>query len=101
MQAVSTNIIRLAPELGYLKDHDVIKFRPTDSSINVLYRKESNSNSFLVTERCNSFCIMCSQPPRDIDDHYLVDDMFEALPLIHRRDIGNWHYRGRTYLMGR
>lgn len=65
------NIVRLAPELSYLKDHDVIKFRPADSSINVLYRKEANTNAFLVTERCNSFCIMCSQPPRDIDDHYL------------------------------
>ncbi len=37
---------------------------------------------FSITERCNSFCIMCSQPPRDIDDHYLLDDMLEALPLI-------------------
>ena len=26
---------------------------------------------------------MCSQPPRDIDDHYLVDDMLAALPLLH------------------
>lgn len=77
------NIVRLAPELDYLKEHDVIKFQPADSSINVLYRYGANSNSFLVTERCNSFCIMCSQPPRDIDDHYLVDDMLEALPLIH------------------
>lgn len=77
------NIVRLAPELDYLKEHDVIKFQPADCSINVLYRHDANSNSFLVTERCNSFCIMCSQPPRDIDDHYLVDDMLEALPLIH------------------
>ncbi|WAK04450.1 His-Xaa-Ser system radical SAM maturase HxsC [Methylobacter sp. YRD-M1] len=77
------NVLRLAPELDYLKDHDVIKFQPTNCGINVLYRHEANSNSFLVTERCNSFCIMCSQPPRDIDDHYLVDDMLEALPMIH------------------
>ncbi|PTQ76750.1 His-Xaa-Ser system radical SAM maturase HxsC [Nitrosospira multiformis] len=77
------NVLRLAPELGYLKGHDVIKFHPVNSTIHVLYRKEANSNSFLVTERCNSFCIMCSQPPRDIDDRYLVDDMLAALPLIH------------------
>jgi His-Xaa-Ser system radical SAM maturase HxsC len=77
------NLVRLAPELDYLKEHDVIKFSPASSGINVLYRHEANSNSFLVTERCNSFCIMCSQPPRDVDDHYLVDDMLEALPLIH------------------
>lgn len=78
-----TNVVRLAPELDYIKEHDVIKFQPADGAINVLYRREANSNSFLVTERCNSFCIMCSQPPRDINDHYLVDDMLEALPLIH------------------
>jgi His-Xaa-Ser system radical SAM maturase HxsC len=77
------NVVRLASELGYLKDYDVIKFLPANSAISVLYRKEANSNSFLVTERCNSFCIMCSQPPRDIDDRYLVDDMLAALPLIH------------------
>ena len=76
------NALRLAPELRYLKEHDVIKFYPDISKIDVLYRKEANTNSFLVTERCNSFCIMCSQPPRDIDDHYLVDDMLAALPLL-------------------
>jgi His-Xaa-Ser system radical SAM maturase HxsC len=76
------NALRLAPELRYLKEHDVIKFYPDILKIDVLYRKEANANSFLVTERCNSFCIMCSQPPRDIDDHYLVDDMLAALPLL-------------------
>ncbi|MGZ8161402.1 MAG: His-Xaa-Ser system radical SAM maturase HxsC [Methylobacter sp.] len=77
------NTLRLAPELRYLKEHDVIKFYPDILKIDVLYRKDANTNSFLVTERCNSFCIMCSQPPRDIDDHYRVDDMLEALPLLH------------------
>ena len=76
------NTILLASELHYLKDNDVIKFYPDILKIDVLYRKSANNNSFLVTERCNSFCIMCSQPPKDIDDHYLVDDMFAALPLI-------------------
>lgn len=77
------NTLRLAPELRYLKEHDVIKFYPDSLKIDALYRKNANTNSFLVTERCNSFCIMCSQPPKDIDDHYLVDDMLEALPLLH------------------
>jgi His-Xaa-Ser system radical SAM maturase HxsC len=77
------NTLRLAPELRYIKDHDVVKFYPDIVKIDVLFRKEANTNSFLVTERCNSFCLMCSQPPKDIDDHYLVDDMLAALPLIH------------------
>lgn len=83
MPHLADNTLRLATELRYLKEHDVIKFYPDILKIDVLYRKEANSNSFLVTERCNSFCIMCSQPPRDIDDHYLVDDMLAALPLLH------------------
>lgn len=81
--SATDNTLRLAPELRYLKEHDVIKFYPDILKIDVLYRKDANTNSFLVTERCNSFCIMCSQPPRDIDDHYLVDDMLAALPLLH------------------
>jgi His-Xaa-Ser system radical SAM maturase HxsC len=81
--SATDNTLRLAPELRYLKEHDVIKFYPDILKIDVLYRKNANTNSFLVTERCNSFCIMCSQPPRDIDDHYLVDDMLAALPLLH------------------
>jgi His-Xaa-Ser system radical SAM maturase HxsC len=79
----SENLVRLAPELDYLTGHDVIKFQPIDCSIKVLYRHRANANVFLVTQRCNSFCIMCSQPPRDTDDHYLAEDMLEALPLIH------------------
>lgn len=77
------NTLRLAPELRYLREHDVIKFYPDILKIDVLYRKDANTNSFLVTERCNSFCIMCSQPPRDIEDRYRVDDMLAALPLLH------------------
>lgn len=77
------NAIRLSQELRYLKDHDIIKFYPDILKIDALFRKDANANSFLVTERCNSFCIMCSQPPKEIDDHYLVDDMLAALPLIH------------------
>ena len=77
------NTVRLTPELRYLQDYDVIKFYPDIMKIDALYRKNANHNSFLVTERCNSFCVMCSQPPRDIDDHYLVDDFLATLPLIH------------------
>ena len=42
----------------------------------------SNSNTLLATERCNSFCVMCSQPPQKADDRYLVDEMLETIPLV-------------------
>jgi His-Xaa-Ser system radical SAM maturase HxsC len=84
------NMVRLAPQLSYLTDGDVIKYHPQDHSISVLFRHNANTHSFLVTERCNSFCVMCSQPPRDVDDRYLVEDMLAALPLLPEdtREIG-------------
>lgn len=94
------DVIKLAPELDYLKKDDVIKFYPENNRIEVLYRRDANSNSFLITERCNSFCIMCSQPPRDIDDGYRVDDMLDALPLIHHDTTEICITGGETTLVG-
>lgn len=84
------NIVLVDERLNYLSDRDIIKFNPSHSSIQVLYRRNANANSFLVTERCNSFCIMCSQPPRDIDDGYLVNEILQAIPLVDRetKEIG-------------
>ena len=36
--------------------------------IRTLFRPESPHNNVFVTERCNSNCLMCSQPPIDDDD---------------------------------
>lgn len=49
--------------------------------MNVLYQKSSRFNPLLVTERCNSFCVMCSQPPKDRDDGFLVAELLQAIPL--------------------
>jgi His-Xaa-Ser system radical SAM maturase HxsC len=35
-----------------------------------------------VTERCNHFCLMCSQPPRNVNDEWILDEIAECLPLI-------------------
>jgi His-Xaa-Ser system radical SAM maturase HxsC len=72
----------LPASFSFLRDGDVIRFDPSARSIAVLYRRNSNHNSLLVTERCNHYCIMCSQPPRKIDDSYIVDELLEAIPLM-------------------
>lgn len=55
-----------------------------------LYRRNSLHNSFLLTERCNHYCLMCSQPPKDVNDDWIIDELFEAIPLIspETREIG-------------
>lgn len=69
------------PSLHYLSEGDVIKLTP-DLRVVVVYRRNASINSLLVTEQCNSLCLMCSQPPRDIDDSHLIDELLEAIPLF-------------------
>ncbi|BAZ18410.1 hypothetical protein NIES4071_102950 (plasmid) [Calothrix sp. NIES-4071] len=76
------NLIILPSELNYLDSGDIIKVSPQSGKISTLYRKNSNYNVIFMTERCNSNCLMCSQPPRNIDDSYLVEDYLKAIPLM-------------------
>ena len=50
--------------------------------VRTLYRRKSHHNHFLVTERCDNFCVMCSQPPKKINDDWIIDEILEAIPLI-------------------
>jgi His-Xaa-Ser system radical SAM maturase HxsC len=83
------NVLIMAPDLQYLADGDVVKIS-SDGRIRTIYRRAGRGVSLLVTERCNSFCVMCSQPPRDVNDDYLIDDYLRAIPLFDRstREIG-------------
>ena len=75
------NTLKISAKLDYLRDGDVIRISP-EGRVSVLFRHNATFNAFLLTERCNSFCVMCSQPPRDIDDGYRVDDLLRAIPMI-------------------
>ncbi len=76
------NVMVLPSRFGYLRDGDVIGLRSKAGRFRALYRRNSQHNSFLVTERCNHYCLMCSQPPRDIDDRWILDEIKAALRLI-------------------
>lgn len=74
--------IELPSEFDYLADGDVLRLMPSKNALRVLFRKNASINSFLLTERCNNLCLMCSQPPRNVNDGWIVDEILEALPLI-------------------
>jgi His-Xaa-Ser system radical SAM maturase HxsC len=67
---------------AYLDDGDILGLHAESKRFRALYRRGSSHNSFLVTERCNHYCLMCSQPPRDIDDQWILREIREALPLV-------------------
>ena len=72
----------LGSEFSYLSDGDVIRIDPGRGAMHAIYRRGSQSNSLLVTERCNNYCVMCSQPPKERDDSWIIDDLMQAIPLM-------------------
>lgn len=74
----------LPPEFDHLADGDVIRLEPARGGLRTLHRKAAAYNHFLLTERCNNYCLMCSQPPRAVDDGWIVDEILTAIPLIDR-----------------
>lgn len=74
----------LPSQFDYLQDGDVLGLRGNGKKVRTLYRRNSNHNAFLVTERCDHYCLMCSQPPRDVDDRWILDEIGQAIPLIDR-----------------
>jgi His-Xaa-Ser system radical SAM maturase HxsC len=84
------SFIVLPNEMDFLEDGDVLAIDTLRPSARVLYRRNSLNNSFLLTERCNHFCLMCSQPPKDINDDWIVDEIIKAIPLLSpdTREIG-------------
>jgi hypothetical protein len=64
------------------QDHgDVVALNPS-GRVRTLYRRRSASNSLFATERCNSFCLMCSQPPRNVDDSWRVNELLRTVQLM-------------------
>ena len=85
---------------GVVAPGDVIRLLEGSSRVSVIYRRGSNSNTMLATERCNSFCIMCSQPPREVDDGWLVDEMLETISLVDRDEAQLGISGGEPTLLG-
>ena len=85
---------------GVVAPGDVIRLMEGSARVSVLYRRGSNSNTMLATERCNSFCIMCSQPPRDVDDGWLVEEMLATIDLMDRDEAQLGISGGEPTLLG-
>lgn len=73
----------LGDEFSYLGEGDVVSVT-ADGRVRVLFRANSDHNSILVTEQCNNYCLMCSQPPKEVNDRWLLDEAMETVRLIPR-----------------
>jgi His-Xaa-Ser system radical SAM maturase HxsC len=92
--------IALPPLLLHLEPGDVISVSETGERIRVLWRRRSRLNSVLLTERCDHYCLMCSQPPKQRDDDWLLEDAFELVRLLPRTTTGIGFTGGEPTLYG-
>ncbi len=76
--------VGLSTDFSYLMPGDILRINPVSQEVRVLYRKASRHNVLFFTERCNSRCLMCSQPPRDINDDHHVDEILRMIPWMDR-----------------
>ena len=86
LAAVPEGALRGYSNLDFLQDGYIVAVNTCTARARVLYRPESLHNTLFASDRCNSNCIMCSQPPQDIDnsgvaaEHLRIIDLIEAPP---------------------
>lgn len=79
---VALAAIELPPSLDYLSANDVLGVSGDGTALRVLWRHASHQNSVLLTERCDNYCLMCSQPPKKTVDDWLLNDAIELVRLL-------------------
>lgn len=99
-EIVADGAIRLPPDLSYLASGDIVRINPKGGEVRVMYRRNSRFNAMLLTERCNSRCVMCSQPPREVDDGYLAAEILTAIPLMATGTVALGFSGGEPTLLG-
>ena len=48
----------------------------------MLWKNSAMHNGLLLTEQCDNYCLMCSQPPKDRDDSWLFDRARKVISLL-------------------
>lgn len=75
-------VLRLGPEMEHLDAGDIIHVPYDGRRVTVLWKNSARHNGLLLTEQCDNYCLMCSQPPKDRDDSWLFDRARKVISLL-------------------
>ncbi len=78
---VAAPLVHSISDLDYLSDGDVVSVSE-NGFVRTLYRRNSPHNFILATDQCNSYCLMCSQPPKQINDFGRIEEHLRLIELI-------------------
>jgi His-Xaa-Ser system radical SAM maturase HxsC len=67
--------------IAHLNEGDVVTI-DARGYVRTVYRPGSHYNSLFVTDRCNSYCLMCSQPPKNIEEPGRLEELQRIVSLI-------------------
>lgn len=83
-----------------IEQGDVIFPRPDRNVVDISYRESDLHHTLFLTNRCNSNCLMCSQPPTKHDDGWLVDEALDIVRHIGRSPSSIGITGGEPLLLG-
>ena len=75
-------VLRLGRDLAHLDTGDIIHVPENGRRVTVLWKNSARHNSLLLTEQCDNYCLMCSQPPKDREDSWLFDRARKVISLL-------------------
>ena len=75
-------MLRLGPELAHLSAGDIVHVPGDGRRVTVLWKNSARHNGLLLTEQCDNYCLMCSQPPKDRDDSWLFHRARKVISLL-------------------
>ncbi|HEX8456362.1 MAG TPA: His-Xaa-Ser system radical SAM maturase HxsC [Pyrinomonadaceae bacterium] len=78
---ITVPLVHSISGFDYLSNGDVVYISPT-GFVRTLYRRDSPHNFILATDQCNSFCLMCSQPPKQVNDFDRISEHLRLIDLI-------------------
>lgn len=62
-----------------LQSGDIVSAIPDRCEASILYRESDLHHGLQMTNRCNSYCLMCSQPPTPQEDSWMVQEAIDVI----------------------
>ena len=66
-----------------MEEYAILKIERNSIYLSVL--PSSNAHTLFFTNRCNHYCLMCSQPPTTDNDDYLIEDNMKIIELLDKK----------------
>lgn len=83
----SRSLVHSVMQLEQLNEGDIVLITP-EGRINIMYQSGHADHTVFITNRCNSRCIMCPQPPSN-DPPDLQDINMRVMSLIKNRSLNH------------